>query len=163
MMVEEKNRLKKESDELIIKMIKSTLDYMSSQRKEIEKQLLDAVVKDEELSKIKEVLTSLKGIGDITAIVLMVELPELGRITKSQIAKLVGVAPINRDSGLMRGKAKIYGGRGFVSDSLYFAALPALRFEPSLREFYLRLKKLPPGIAGGSSHAPIRLFLLANA
>lgn len=100
MMVDEKNRIKKESDELIRDMIKSTLDYMSIQRKEIEKQLLDEADKDEELHKIKEVLTSLKGIGDITAIVLMVELPELVRITKSQIAKLVGVAPINRDSGL---------------------------------------------------------------
>jgi transposase len=140
MMVEEKNRLKKENDETIKSYIQSCLEYMTKQRKEIEIILQDIADQDKELRAIKEVLMSLKGIGDLTAITLMVELPELGKLTKGQIAKLIGVAPLNRDSGMMRGKAKIYGGRGFVRDSLYFAALPAIRFEPVLREFYQRLR-----------------------
>ena len=60
----------------------------------------------------KEILTSLKGIGDITAAILMTEVPELGKLGNNQIAKLIGVAPLNRESGMMRGKSKIYGGRG---------------------------------------------------
>ena len=88
----------------------------------------------------KEILTSLKGIGDITAAILMTEVPELGKLGNNQIAKLIGVAPLNRESGMMRGKSKICGGRGYVRDSLYIAALPAIRFEPKLRDFYLRLK-----------------------
>lgn len=52
----------------------------------------------------------------------------------------IGVAPLNRESGMMRGKSKIYGGRGYVCNSLYLAALPAIRLEPKLRDFYLHLK-----------------------
>ena len=76
----------------------------------------------------------------VMAAVLMCEVPELGKLSHNQIAKLIGVAPLNRESGMMRGKSKIYGGRGYVRDNLYLAALPAIRFEPILRDFYLRLK-----------------------
>ena len=140
MIVEEKNRLKKERDSEIIILIKETLEYLNKQKDILEQRIIEKIEADKQLKCIKEVLVTMKGIGCVTAAVLMCEVPELGKLSHNQIAKLIGVAPINRESGMMRGKSKIYGGRGYVRDSLYLAALPAIRFEPILRDFYLRLK-----------------------
>lgn len=140
MIVEEKNRLKKERDGEMIILIKETLEYLNKQKDILEQRIIEKIETDEQLKSIKEVLVSMKGIGCVTAAVLMCEVPELGKLSHNQIAKLIGVAPLNRESGMMRGKSKIYGGRGYVRDSLYLAALPAIRFEPILRDFYLRLK-----------------------
>ena len=140
MIVEEKNRLKKERDGEMIILIKETLEYLNKQKDILEQRIIEKIETDEQLKSIKEVLVTMKGIGCVTAAVLMCEVPELGKLSHNQIAKLIGVAPLNRESGMMRGKSKIYGGRGYVRDSLYLAALPAIRFEPILRDFYLRLK-----------------------
>lgn len=140
MIVEEKNRLKKERDNEMIILIKETLEYLNKQKDILEKRIIEKIEADKQLKHIKEILVSMKGIGSVTAAVLMCEVPELGKLNHNQIAKLIGVAPLNRESGMMRGKSKIYGGRGYVRDSLYLAALPAIRFEPVLRDFYLRLK-----------------------
>lgn len=140
MLVEEKNRLKKERDGEIIKLIEETLKFLNVQKEFLEQRIIKGIEQNEKLKRMKEILTSLKGIGDITAAILMTEVPELGKLGNNQISKLIGVAPLNRESGMMRGKSKIYGGRGYVRDSLYLAALPAIRFEPKLRDFYLRLK-----------------------
>ena len=129
MIVEEKNRLKKERDGEMIILIKETLEYLNKQKDILEQRIIEKIETDEQLKSIKEVLVSMKGIGCVTAAVLMCEVPELGNLSHNQIAKLIGVAPLNRESGMMRGKSKIYGGRGYVRDSLYF-----------LRDFYLRLK-----------------------
>lgn len=83
---------------------------------------------------------SLKGIGLRTACFLLADLPELGLIEKAKIAKLVGVAPLNRDSGQMRGKRMIAGGRRPIRDALYVAALSAIRFEPAIRAFNANLR-----------------------
>lgn len=140
MIVEEKNRLKKERDSEVINLIKETLEYLNKQKEALEQKIIERIKTNEKLKQIKDVLITMKGIGDVTAAVLMCEVPELGKLTHNQISKLIGVAPLNRESGIMRGKSKIYGGRGTVRDNLYLAALPAIRFEPVLREFYLRLK-----------------------
>lgn len=140
MIVEEKNRLKKERDGEMIILIKETLEYLNKQKDILEQRIIEKIEIDEQLKSIKEILVSMKGIGCVTAAVLMCEVPELGKVSHNQIAKLIGVAPLNRESGMMRGKSKIYGGRGYVRDNLYLAALPAIRFEPILRDFYLRLK-----------------------
>ena len=101
---------------------------------------------NEDLALKAKVLMSLKGIGLKTACFLIAGLPELGLLDKGQIAKLVGVAPINRDSGLMRGKRMITGGRKPVRDALYLAALPAIRFDPAMKAVFGRLKaKGKPG------------------
>lgn len=140
MIVEEKKRLKKERDNEMTEQIKETLEFLVSQKEILEQRIIKEIEQTEKLKQMKEILTSLKGIGDITAAILMTEVPELGKLGNNQIAKLIGVAPLNRESGMMRGKSKICGGRGYVRDSLYIAALPAIRFEPKLRDFYLRLK-----------------------
>lgn len=84
-------------------------------------------------------LDSVKGVGKTTISTLICEVPELGRLSRREISALIGVAPINRDSGHMRGKRTIFGGRSSVRHVLYMAALSATRFNPIIKIFYDRL------------------------
>lgn len=84
-------------------------------------------------------LRTVKGVGPVVLATLACQLPELGQLDGKAIAKLVGVAPLSRDSGKMRGKRTIWGGRDSVRSALYMAALSAMRYEPRLRDFYQRL------------------------
>jgi transposase len=86
-----------------------------------------------------ELLKGLKGVGPGTQAVLMGALPELGRLTRREIGKLVGVAPLNRDSGNFKGRRTTWGGRANVRSALYMASLSAVRHEPTIRAFYERL------------------------
>ena len=88
-----------------------------------------------------ELLCSVKGICPITASTLVADLPELGQLNKKKIAALVGVAPFNQDSGRMRGKRRIKGGRASVRQVLYMAAIAATRFNSVIRLFYQSLLK----------------------
>jgi len=87
-----------------------------------------------------ELLRSLKGIGPLTSGTLLVALPELGCLDRRAIAALVGLAPFNCDSGKMRGRRSIYGGRSRIRTLLYMAATSAIRSNPIIRAFYERLK-----------------------
>lgn len=84
-------------------------------------------------------LRSVPGVGRVTASTLLGMLPELGTLNRQQIAALVGVAPLNRDSGNRRGKRRVYGGRAPVRRVLYMAALAATQFNPSIKRFYQHL------------------------
>jgi len=87
------------------------------------------------------ILQSVPGVGPVTASTLLAMLPELGNLNRQQIAALVGVAPVNKDSGRRQGKRRVYGGRAAVRSVLYMAALSARKFNPVIREFYDRLIK----------------------
>lgn len=139
MIVQEKNRREKLSGKTR-DWIEETLRFLLDQRQAIVDEMTACLKADQQLGKKAEVLMSLKGIGLRTACFLLAGLPELGRIDKAKIAKLVGVAPLNRDSGLMRGKRMIAGGRKPVRDALYIAALPAIRFDPTINAFYTSLR-----------------------
>ena len=84
-------------------------------------------------------LRSVPGVGPVASTVLLVHLPELGRLNRKEIASLVGVAPHNRDSGRFRGKRSVWGGRAQVRSALYMATLVATRFNPVIKAFYTRL------------------------
>jgi transposase len=86
-----------------------------------------------------DLLQSAPGVGPVLSRTLLAALPELGRLDRKAIAALVGVAPMNRDSGLMRGKRMIFGGRAPVRTALYMGALTATRCNPVIRAFYQRL------------------------
>lgn len=86
-----------------------------------------------------DLLQSVPGIGPVVAQTLLAELPELGQLNRRAIAKLVGVAPLNRDSGMWRGQRAIYSGRATVRAAMYMAALVAARRNPVLKAFYQRL------------------------
>ena len=87
-----------------------------------------------------EILQSVKGIGPVTISTFIADLPELGKLNRGEVAKLVGVAPINRDSGKKSGKRFIGGGRGHVRRVLYMATIVAIRHNETIKRFYQRLK-----------------------
>ena len=86
-----------------------------------------------------ELLQSAKGIGPVSAHTLLLELPRLGDVTRQQVAALVGVAPLNCDSGTLRGRRTIWGGRAHVRTVLYMSTLVATRFNPQIKALYGRL------------------------
>lgn len=94
---------------------------------------------NKEMKAIYDTLVSFKGIGDVSATIILSDLAELGTLNSKEIASLVGVAPLNCDSGLMQGRRRIWGGRARVRSALYMAALSAARFNPQIRVFYQKL------------------------
>ena len=108
-------------------------------------------------------LRSVPGIGPTTAATLLAELPELGRLSRQQIAALVGVAPLNRDSGARRGPRVTWGGRAAVRAPLYMATRVAMRYNPVIRAFYQRLRAAgkPPKVAAVA--AMHKLLTILNA
>ena len=101
---------------------------------------LDDTIRSSPMWKDKDqVLRSTPGVGPVLSMTLLSELPELGALNRRQIAALVGVAPFNRDSGTLRRKRKVWGGRKQVRAALYMAALVATRYNPVLQAFYQRL------------------------
>ena len=88
----------------------------------------------------EDLLRTIPGIGPVTSMMLLSHVPELGQLDRKAIAKLVGVAPLNRDSGTLHGPRRVWGGRGAVRAVLYMAALVAVRCNPTIRGFYLRLR-----------------------
>lgn len=93
----------------------------------------------EHFAELSTLLDSVKGVGKTTISTLIADVPELGKLSRREIGALIGVAPINRDSGRMRGKRTIFGGRGSVRQALYMAALVATRYNPAIKVFYDRL------------------------
>ena len=86
-----------------------------------------------------DLLRTVPGVGEQLSLTLLAYLPELGTLNRRQVAALVGVAPFNRDSGTLRGKRTVWGGRARVRAALYMGALVASRFNPLIRDFYQRL------------------------
>lgn len=84
-------------------------------------------------------MRSVPGVGPVLATTLLADLPELGTLNQKQIAALVGVAPLNRDSGTLRGRRTVWGGRAHVRATLYMSALVATRYNPVIQAFYRRL------------------------
>lgn len=87
----------------------------------------------------EELLRGVPGVGPVLSATLLTELPELGTLNRRKIAALVGVAPLNRDSGTLRGRRTVWGGRARVRETIYMAALVATRHNPVIRRFYQRL------------------------
>jgi transposase len=147
--VMEKQRLKEPAEPLLQSSLARHLDYLKAEIGVFEQEIATAVAADAELEARARLLTSVPGIGALTASGLVAELPELGRIGNKQIAALTGVAPINHDSGLYRGEAHIAGGRQSVRCMLYMATLSAIRCNPPIKAFYKRLRAAgkPPKLA----------------
>jgi transposase len=101
---------------------------------------LDQTVQQSPVWRAKEdLLRSVPGVGPIVSRTLLADLPELGALNRKQIAALVGVAPLAKDSGTLRGKRMVWGGRAPVRAALYMGALIASRHNPVIRDFYQRL------------------------
>lgn len=115
------------------------LNYLDKEIARLETQLDEQVETEDEWAEKKELLLTAPGIGNTMVYTLLADMPELGSMSNKQAAKLVGVAPLNRDSGKIKGKRRIYGGRAGVRTTLYMATLSATRCNPAIREFYQRL------------------------
>lgn len=120
--------------------IKKHIDWLDQEIDKLDVDLTAGLRKSPAWRAKDELLRSLKGIGRITSGTLLVALPELGRLDRREIAALVGLAPFNRDSGTLRGRRSIYGGRARIRTLLYMAATTAIRCNPVIRAFYERLK-----------------------
>lgn len=135
----ESNRLAQARDRRVRATIQSILRVLEKQIASIDDDM-DGLIKNSSVWLHKEnLLTSVPGVGPQTARTLLAELPELGSISRQQVAALAGLAPFNRDSGSLRGRRSIAGGRATVRAALYMAALAAARRNAVIRAFYQRL------------------------
>jgi len=138
MLTAEQNRLQT-APPPIRPTIKAHLGWLRRQLKSVERRLREQIQRSPVWREHEQLLVSVPGVGPVLATTLLAELPELGRLNRKEIAALVGVAPLNRDSGTLRGKRSVWGGRAPVRAVLYMAALVGTRRNPILRAFYGRL------------------------
>ncbi len=136
----ENNRQETISSKDVRKSIQLIVDTLNKEIKRVEKRILALVESDDEWKGKADLLQSTPGIGPTTAATLLSDLPELGTLNREQVAALVGVAPLNRDSGQFRGQRSVWGGRASVRCALYMAVLSAKRYNPIIRAFAQRLK-----------------------
>jgi transposase len=138
MLTAEKNRLHT-ALKPVKEEIRDHIDYLERRLADIESNL-SGKIQESPVQRLKDqLLRSVPGVGPTLSITLLIDLPELGSLSGKQIAALVGVAPLNRDSGTFRGKRSVWGGRGQVRAALYMATLTATRYNPVIRQFYTRL------------------------
>ena len=140
MITAEKNRRRGKTNSVQVS-IDGHIEWLEQQLKEIESQIKQAVAKCEDWQQKMNLLTSVPGIGEVVAVTLISSLPELGKISHKSISYLVGVAPLNKDSGKFRGKGRIWGGRAKIRCVLDMSTLVAVRFNPVIKAFYERLRK----------------------
>ncbi len=140
MLVAEKNRLPL-THATVKPRVKEHIAWLEAELEQIDQQLHDLLQASPLWREKEDLLRSFKGVGPVTATTLLADLPELGYLNRKKIAALVGVAPFNCDSGKLRGKRAIWGGRACVRNVLYMAALSASRHNPVIQPFYDRLIK----------------------
>ena len=141
MAVAERNRKRLVTQASLKKRIDKVIAVLERELADLDRDIGEKVRQSPLWRETEDLLKSVPGVGDQTARTLIAELPELGRLDRRAIAALVGVAPMNRDSGLWRGKRTIQGGRASVRAALYMAALVGVRFNPVLNAFYQRLRE----------------------
>jgi transposase len=141
MLTAEHNRQQQASDKLVRKTIQAVCTTLRQQLKQLDKDLQSTIEATPAWREKENLLRSVPGIGPQTALTILAELPELGTCSRQQIAALVGVAPINRDSGKFRGQRTTWGGRSAMRSALYMATLVATRYNPVIRDHYEHLQK----------------------
>lgn len=135
----ESNRRRQARAPKVQRTLEATLETLQAQLAELDREIDGAVRGSPAWRAADDLLTSVPGIGNITARTLIAELPELGQLDRRRIAALVGIAPINRDSGQMRGRRAIAGGRTAVRNVLFMATLAAIRWNPVIKAHYAQL------------------------
>jgi transposase len=139
MLVMEKTRRDGLTHEVARNSIDKVIRLLDQQREDLDREIAKLIESDDGWRSKRDLLASVPGVGNTTASQLVVDLPELGKLNRQQIAALVGVAPVNRDSGAMRGRRTIFGGRANVRTGLYMATISAMRCNPIIRSFANRL------------------------
>jgi transposase len=140
MLVMEKNRLGQARDNRVRCDIKSLIEILEKRIRGCDAELQQLIQRSPVWRAQEDLLRSFNGIGPVSARTLLIELPELGTLSRKKIAALVGLAPIARDSGKHHGRRMISGGRGQVRSALYMAAVAAVRANACIGAFYRRLR-----------------------
>lgn len=129
--------------------VEAHVAWLREQAAGLERRIAEAVAASPLWQATAALVCTVPGVGAVVAATLVAELPELGRLTRQEAAALVGVAPLNRDSGVLRGRRGTWGGRAPVRAVLYMATVSAVRWNPAIRAFHIRLRAAgkPPKVA----------------
>lgn len=138
MIVAEKNRLRRSHLE-VQKRVQVHIDWLEKELEKIDKDLTDEIKKSPLWREQENLLRTVPGVGPVLSATLLAQLPELGSLNRKQIAALVGVAPLNRDSGRWRGHRTCWGGRANVRCALYMGTLVAIRYNPVIQAHFNQL------------------------
>lgn len=136
---QESNRLQQSHCDQAKQFMREAVEFYTEQLKQLDKQIEKLIELDPQSQEIARILNSVAGVGKVTVSTVISQLPEIGKLNRAQIAKLVGVAPIANDSGQKNGKRKTVAGRPAVRRVLYMAALVATRRNPRIKHFYEQL------------------------
>jgi len=139
MRVQEKLRLERASA-VLRASLKEHIAWLDARIRHLDTDLTHRLRTSSAWREKDDLLEAIPGIGPVTRVTLMALLPELGKLDRREIAALAGVAPFNRDSGQHQGERVIWGGRAQVRQALYMAAVSAMRCNPVIKDFYLRLR-----------------------
>ena len=139
MLVSEKNRLNSATTVAVRPSIEEHISWLERALDDLDEGLRQTLRRSPVWRERDDLLRTVPGVGEQLSLTLLAYLPELGTLDRRQIAALVGVAPFNRDSGMLRGKRAVWGGRARVRAALYMGALVASRYNPVIRDFYQRL------------------------
>ncbi len=139
MMTAEKNRLGATTSKAVARRIEAHVRWLEKELSRTDRDLDEAIESSPAFKENEALLRSVPGVGPVLCRTLLAELPELGSLSPRELSALVGVAPLNRDSGTLRGRRSVWGGRARVREALYMGALIASRHNPAIREFYRRL------------------------
>ena len=162
-LVQEKNRLGVTLDLDARRFIQEAIDFYQQQLLDLDQQIEELIQQDAQFQKQLSLLTSVPGVGKTTAAALMADCPELGKLNRRQAARLSGLAPINRDSGTLRGKRMIGGGRASIRQGLFMATLVATRHNPTIRAFYQQLLARGKAKMTALTACMRKLLLILNA
>uniref|UniRef100_UPI001E2E730A IS110 family transposase n=1 Tax=Gimesia maris TaxID=122 RepID=UPI001E2E730A len=139
MITQESNRQQQIEDRQIRAFIQRAIQLYQKQLKKLDNEMLKVIEADQDMKEKSKILLSAKGVGPTTTANLIAGLPELGQLNRQQIAKLVGLAPLVRDSGKFKGQRRTYAGRSQIRRILYMATLVATRWNSRIKAFYLSL------------------------
>ena len=139
MFVAEKNRVHQAATATVRRSVETHLKWLKSQIRDSDKDLENRLRDCPAWNLRIDVLESVPGVGRVTSMSLLADVPEIGTLNRKQIAKLLGVAPLSRDSGSQRGQRTTWGGRASARAALYMATLVATKHNPVIRDFYARL------------------------
>jgi len=158
----EKNRLNTATKK-VRKDIKAHIAWLEKRIKDVESDLSKRIKQSPVWQEKDEILQSVPGVGPVLSVTLLAGLPELGTLNRREVAALAGVAPLNRDSGRYRGTRCVWGGRGDVRSVLYMSTMAAIRWNPVIRSFYLRLMRAGKKHKVATTACARKLLTILNA
>ncbi|QDU53839.1 IS110 family RNA-guided transposase [Aeoliella mucimassa] len=159
----EKNRRGTQRDEQVRQSIEEAIDFYQRQLEQLDQQIQQLIKADPQFQERSSLLVTVPGVGTTTAAALLADMPELGTLNRREVARLAGLAPINRDSGTLRGKRMIGGGRAAVRQGLYMATLVATQHNPIIREHYQQLLQRGKAKMTALTACMRKLLLILNA